>query len=258
MNDHGQNATKSGTLIGKAHEELKTDIILGRHLPGEKLRVEHLKRQYGVSSGTLREALTMLIADRLVVSEGQRGFRVTPVSAPDLIDLNRIRIVLEKEAIRQSIDHGDDEWEGEVVSSFYILSRAEKALTENVKDQALFDEWERRHRAFHLSLISAAPSEWTRYFLAIAYQQCERYRHMFHVLAQGVARQGRARNVDAEHAEILDAVLARDADAAAMLLEQHLLRTLDEWIAFFEETGAFEPEPVASAPVRGPEQTGQR
>ncbi len=243
----GRDAAKSGTLIGKTHARLKNDIITGFHRPGEKLRVEHLKRDYGVSGGTLREALTMLIADRLVIGEGQRGFRVKPVSVNDLIDLNRIRIVLEKEAIRQSIAHGDDEWEGKVVSSFHLLSRSGKGLSGNFENPDLFDEWGRRHNAFHTALFSAAPSDWSRYFLTIAYQQFERYRHIFRVMAQGIKR---PRDAEAEHSDILEAVLARDADAASALLEEHLLRTLDESVEFFEKTGALGPEKIAPGPVR--------
>lgn len=242
---------KLDTLIGKTHAQLKNNIIVGLHRPGEKLRVEHLKLDYGVSGGTLREALTMLIAEGLVVAEGQRGFRVKPVSAGDLIDLNRIRILLEKDAIRESIAHGDEEWEGRVVSSFHILSRATKALAQNLEDRALFDEWERRHRAFHLSLFSAAPSEWARYFLTIAYLQCERYRHMFHALIEEqYSHHHNQRDVEAEHAEILDAVLARDADKAAAALEHHLLKTLDEWVEHFEKAGAFGADGPATDGMR--------
>jgi DNA-binding GntR family transcriptional regulator len=223
-------------LIGKVHADLKSKIIAGLHRPGEMLRVDHLKRDYGVSGGTLREALTMLVADRLVIVEGQRGFKVMPLSAEDLIDLNNVRILLEKEAIRQSITHGDEEWEGKVVSTFHILSRATRAFSRNKNDQAIFDEWERRHRTFHMALFSAARSEWIRYFLTVSYQQYERYRHLFHALTRGIRKK---RDIDTEHADIVDAVLARDADAAAMLLEQHLLRTSDEWVEFFKKTGAF-------------------
>jgi len=232
------------TLIGKAHAELKNNIISGRHQPGEKLRVEHLKRQYGVSSSTLREALTMLISDHLVIAEGQRGFRVKPVSIRDLIDLNRIRIVLEKEAIRQSVMHGDIEWEEKIVSSFHLLDRATKALTKNPGDKQLFDKWERWHTTFHLSLFAADPSEWMQRFLMIAYQQCERYRNIFHLLTQDLARYERSRDIESEHKQIFEAVLARDADAASQLLEEHLLRTLDEWVEFFEATDAFDVDPV--------------
>ena len=238
-----RDAATSGTLVEKAHAALKKDIISGRHLPGEKLRVEHLKRDYGVGGGTLREALTLLIADKLVVAEGQRGFRVALVSAEDLVDLSRIRILLEKEAIRQAIAHGDDEWEASVVSAAHILSRASKAFAGNPRDEAVFDEWERRHRAFHLSLISAAPSEWTRYFLTVAYQQYERYRHMFLAVAKDFYKD---RDAEAEHVAILDAVLARDADTAVRLIEEHLTRSLDEWVGFFEKEGAFDSSRAAA------------
>lgn len=242
---------RTGTLIGKTHARLKNNIITGRYRPGEKLRIEHLKRDYGVSGGTLREALTMLFAEGLVVSEGQRGFRVKPVSAADLIDLNRIRIYLEKDAIRQAIAHGDEEWEGSVVSAYHLLNRATKALVADLEDTALFEEWERKHREFHTVLFAATPSEWTRYFLTIAYLQCERYRYMFHALIEEKYADHRpVRNIEAEHAEILEAVLARDADKAATSLEQHLLLTLDEWVEHFEKVGAFAPEQVAPPPVR--------
>lgn len=241
MDENIGHGDKFDTLIWKAHSELKSNIIAGVHLPGEKLRVEHLKQRYGVSGGTLREALTMLIADRLVIAEGQRGFRVKPVSISDLIDLNRIRIVLEKEAIRQSISCGDARWEGKVVSAFHLLTRATRALEENPSDTEVFDDWERWHREFHIALFSADPSEWTRYFLDIAYQQCERYRYMFHALTQDMVRGHRERDVQAEHTAILDAVLERDANTASKLLEQHLMRTLDEWVEFFDTAGALDP-----------------
>jgi len=240
--EHARDAIKADTLTEKAYAALKDDIIRGRRRPLEKLRVEHLKRDYGVSGSTLREALTMLIADRLVVFEGQRGFRVKPVSAEELIDLNRIRILLEKEAIRQSIAQGDDEWEASVVSSFHMLVLATKAFAENLEDQSIFDEWERRHRAFHLSLIAAAPSEWLRHLVTLSYQQYERYRHLFLVVAKEFYKE---RDAQAEHAAILEAVLARDADAAARLIEEHVTRSLEEWVGYFEKTGAFERAPAA-------------
>lgn len=227
----------SGTLVEKAHAALKQNIIAGLHRPGEKLRVEHLKHHYGVSSGTLREALTMLIADKLVVAEGQRGFQVALVSADDLKDLCSMRILLEKEAIRQSIALGDDEWEAGVVSAFHILNRATRAFTDNMRDEALLEEWERKHRAFHLSLISAAPSRWISSFLALTYQQYERYRHMFLAMAEEFYKD---RDAEAEHTAIVDAVLARDADRAERLIEEHLTRSIEEWMGYFEKVGAFD------------------
>ena len=57
------------TLIEHTYAQLRDDIVTGRLLPGEKLRVEHLKARYGVSAGTLREAITRLASDALVATE---------------------------------------------------------------------------------------------------------------------------------------------------------------------------------------------
>lgn len=231
------------TLTGQVQAHIRNGIVEGVYRPGQKLRVEQLKRDLGVSTSTLREALTMLVADRLVIAEGQRGFKVKNVSAEDLIDLSRIRIVLEKEAIRQAIAHGDEDWEGKVVSSFHILTRATRnLLAGGIEDREVFDEWERRHRAFHMALFAASPSDWSRYFLTLSYQQMERYRHMFQSI---IAEHERNRDIEAEHGKIVDAILDRDADRAAALLEEHLMRTLNEWIVHYEALGELDPQQAA-------------
>ena len=80
------------TLIEHAYTRLRDDIVSGQLVPGEKLRVEHLKERYGVSAGTLREAITRLASDALVVTEGQRGFRVAPITIEDLEDITNLRV----------------------------------------------------------------------------------------------------------------------------------------------------------------------
>jgi len=68
------------TLVERAYLSLRHDIVCGKLVGGERLRVEHLKDQYEVGAGTLREALSLLVSDALVTSEGQRGFRVASIS----------------------------------------------------------------------------------------------------------------------------------------------------------------------------------
>ena len=91
------------TLVESAYRNLRRDIIEGRLTPGEKLRIEHIKDNYGVGAGTMREALSLLISDALVNSQGQRGFRVAPTSLEDFQDITRNRVMLECEALRQSM-----------------------------------------------------------------------------------------------------------------------------------------------------------
>ena len=86
------------SLVAGAYKQLRADIIEGRLLPGSRLRVEHLKDDYKVGAGTLREALGLLVADALVTSHDQRGFRVAPIALEDYYDITNTRVMLECEA----------------------------------------------------------------------------------------------------------------------------------------------------------------
>ena len=68
------------TVGETAYERLRSDIVFGRLPPGQRLRLEALRSSYGVGIGTLREILSRLSAEGLVVAEGQRGFEVPPLS----------------------------------------------------------------------------------------------------------------------------------------------------------------------------------
>lgn len=219
------------TLVEGAYRRLRRDIIEGRHPPGTKLRVEHLKDQYEVGAGTLREALALLVSDSLVVAQGQRGFRVAPISLSDIEDITRTRVMLECEALRQSIAAGDDAWEANVVSAFHRLTRAEEKLATDVAGAV--NEWEERNRIFHETLIAGCQSRWIRQFLGVLYQQSERYRRMS-VLNRPVPG-----DVHDEHEQIYNATIARDTKRATKVLGAHIMRTFDAIQTIAKQDGGF-------------------
>ncbi len=209
------------TLAEGAYLQVRRDIIEGRLAPGEKLRVEHLKDRYGIGAGTLREALALLLSDVLVVAEGQRGFHVAPISLQDLADITHTRVLLETNALRQSIRNGDVEWEATLVAAFHKLSNSEERLEEKLDQRSNVHEWEQRNRGFHEALIAACNSRWQRYLIGLLYRQSERYRHL------AITSNAMPRDVHAEHAAIIDAALKRDAERASSALEQHIRLTFD-------------------------------
>lgn len=207
------------TLTERAYRGLRHDIVCGRLEPGQRLRVEHLKDDYGVGAGTLREALALLVSDALVTVEGQRGYRVSAVSLDDLRDLTDTRVRLETEALRQSIRLGDAAWEALVRESFAQLSDAEEGGAGRDPDH-----WERANRRFHEALIAGYSSPWTRHLLDILYRHGERYRQIAIRLG---ATPGFDRDVHAEHEGIFTAALARQEARAALALEAHIRLTCD-------------------------------
>ena len=207
------------TLAERAYLGLRHDIVSGKLVPGERLRVEHLKDQYQVGAGTLREALSLLLSDALVTAEGQRGFRVAPISLADLEDVTNTRVLIETEALRQSIRHGDARWEADLVGAFHLMTQAETR-----PDGIDPDAFEQCNKAFHEALIAGHPSPWSKYLIGILYRHAERYRNINLRLTAVHAAQ---RDVHREHEEIFRAAINRQEARAALALESHVRLTVD-------------------------------
>src|SRR5689334_19828228 len=93
---------------------LREAILTGRYAPEQKLRFADLQQSFGSGIGTLREALSQLVAEGLVTTDVGRGFRVAPVSREDLLDITRLHVEFERRAILDAVTHGDDDWEAGV------------------------------------------------------------------------------------------------------------------------------------------------
>jgi len=77
-------------------DELRSAIHSGELMPGERLVERKLAASLGVSHIPVREALTRLAEERLVVREPRRGARVAELTARDLEEISSLRIVLEQ------------------------------------------------------------------------------------------------------------------------------------------------------------------
>lgn len=210
-------AVRSKTLMGSVYDRLRHDIVDGELRPGVRLRFDELKENYGVGLSPLREALTRLAAEKLVVLEQNRGFHVAPISRSDLADLLMMRQEIESLAIRRSIERGDDQWEAGIVAAIHALGKRESLTPEGHIDP----EWETRHRTFHDSLVAACDSP----RLLLSRQQltdhADRYRRLSHHYSSA------GRDHLSEHCALSDAVVARDAEKANQLIRQHLARTVE-------------------------------
>ncbi len=104
--DSPRAAGRPPSLTETVYETLRAEILACRLLPGRKLKIRELCGRFGVSLGAVREALSRLTAEGLVVAETQRSFQVAPVSAADLADLTRLRVDIEGLALRWAIAAG--------------------------------------------------------------------------------------------------------------------------------------------------------
>jgi GntR family carbon starvation induced transcriptional regulator len=207
------------TLFEGVYQKLRGDILGCRLRPGAKLQINTLAGDREVSLGVVREALTRLAAEGLVVAEPQRGFHVAPVSLEDLSDLTNTRIEIENLCLASSIEQGGVEWETAIVAALHRLSRTPYSAPGD--DRRLSEEWAAAHSAFHEALVSATGSIWLSRIRSSLYQQSERYRRL------SVPVRVSKRDVEEEHRAISKAALGRQKARACELMREHLMMTMN-------------------------------
>jgi DNA-binding GntR family transcriptional regulator len=206
------------TAIESVYEALRQAILTGEIAPGVRMRVEELRKKFGVGASTVREALSRLLVENLVTTEGQRGFRAASVSVEDFQHIVEMRAMLEARAVRESIMKGDDDWESAFVAAHHNLAKIENEM--GGREHQSVAEWEKRNRAFHNAMIGGCTNEWLLNFREILYNHSVRY------LQIAVTDRTIPRDVRSEHQAIFDAVIARDAALAEKLTIEHIYRSV--------------------------------
>jgi DNA-binding GntR family transcriptional regulator len=203
------------TVGERVYAKVRSAILLGERRPGTKLKLDPIRKELGVSISTLREALAQLASEGLVEAEGQKGFRVIPVSCRDLLEVSDLRQLLECHAVRKSIEAGDLKWERDIVAAHRMLALSERLMMKGGTAHAA--EWQKFDREFHIALMSACGSRWILRMYRQIHDQYLRYQ----VLSfKTVGFRGKA--LIREHAALMDYALNRDADAATALLARHI------------------------------------
>lgn len=208
-------APEGATLSTVISDRLRAEVLAGRRDPGSRVRLEELKLEFGVSWSPIREAVSRLVAEGVIVADGPRSYRVAPASRTELNEILRLRVMLETTALRGAIEQGDDAWEADVLAAQHRLSKLESRRV--APDEA--EQWETWHRAYHDALTRACESPILLQFCRTLHDMNDRYRRIY------LSKHSVDRDVAAEHRAITSATLARDADRACALLKSHIERT---------------------------------
>jgi len=210
--DGGSEAPVNETRTSEVYRRLRDDLLSGALPPGARLPMQELSTRYGVAFAPLREALFLLKSESLVIASDHKGFRVPLLSAAEFQELAGTRMLLEGQALRLSIERGDDAWEARLVASFHCLSLSTKRGDHSSAKTR--PDWEKAHEEFHEALIAAAASRLLLRLRAMLTNLVLRYRR---IALDNAAK----RDHLAEHKAIMDAALSRNANLAVKLLSEH-------------------------------------
>ncbi len=216
-----------------AYQVLRHEILHGTLMPGDRLRIADLNQRHRLGLTPIREALMRLASEGLVSWQSYRGATVAGIDIDELRDMVRTRRQIGRLCLTQAIELGDAAWEAEIVRSFHLLKRTPFPGSSDIAETP--GTWERFHREFHYALIAACGSPWLLRFWTTLADHSERYRKL-RLLRSGAGPPA-DRDIDREHEEIMQAVIARDVSAATALLDQHLARTEEAAARLFEPGG---------------------
>lgn len=222
--DLAPEAPGTTTISTRAMDSLRSEILMGRLPPGERLKANEVRVRLGVSVGVAREALMRLAEQDLVRSEDNRGFSVRPIRADELVQLTSARVLIEGEALRLAVERADMRWQGHVLALQHQLSRTPEHFETG---HGVSLDWTERHLAFHAALIAGSGN-------TVLTGIGERLQRAAQVYPSWAVSASKARHTASEHQGIVDAVLAGDASTAVtrycdhiQLTTQHLLQALE-------------------------------
>jgi DNA-binding FadR family transcriptional regulator len=228
-----QNERLYATTARRIAEMIQRDgLARGERLPSE----QELSRMLQVSRATVREAIVALEVSGVVEVKLNVGAVVqAPYRAPDsalsvdmrnrllsdafgasnLREVTWLRIMIESDGAAMSIAEGGVGWESALVAAHHRLAHIESRMHRD--GRADFDLWRQCDWEFHAALLSACGSELHQMVHKAAFEQFRRVvAHEFQTIGF------RGHHIIEEHKAILDAALARDAEACARALETHI------------------------------------
>jgi DNA-binding GntR family transcriptional regulator len=219
----GAMAISAGTRGNAVFGLLRADLLAGRLDPGSKLKLADLGARYTASASVVREALSRLAEQGLVMAHPQRGFSVLTLSPEDLTDLTDTRIDIEPLAARRSARRGDLAWETSLVAAHHTLARTPVATAEGEINEA----WLGAHRTFHQALIADCGSPRLQGITTALRDTAELYRVWSRSLAHDDDR-----DIAGEHNRLTELAIARDADSLAIAVAAHIQHTTDALLRY--------------------------
>jgi DNA-binding GntR family transcriptional regulator len=189
----------------QVYETLKAAILQGDLPPASKLTETQMAERLGVSPTPVREAFRRLAAEGLVAIAPWRGVTVQSISDREMVETYQCREVLEGLACRLAAATLDAAGIAELAR---LLRASRQARTAS--------EVARRNTELHNVIVSYAGNAKLTAMLGLFHAVIQRDRSLTAYNAK------RRAEIHAEHAAIIEALRARDADAAEEAMRRHV------------------------------------
>ncbi|OQM74160.1 GntR family transcriptional regulator [Manganibacter manganicus] len=217
---------RSRNLVSQLNDELRIRIQSGRFKAGDRLNINALSKEFGISATPIREALAMLSAERLVVFRENVGYRVAPPpTKEEFIQWATARVLIETQSLLLNKEPISPE----------TISRLKDANARIASDEGSgvtqMTEFQDANWEFHKILVGLARNE----FLSAAHETLYHGRRFSQIfLGRGVVDRSR---IVSEHQGIIDALETGTLETASNRLREHVLVSVARDRKFASDAG---------------------
>jgi DNA-binding GntR family transcriptional regulator len=216
MSASGQNSgqiERPSGLAESVYRRIRADIMSLKLPPDSRISMDSLARELGVSQTPIREALSMLEANGLVIRKQFSGYCTTPrLTRAQLDELFEFRLLVEPHAARKAAEAMDA---GDAARLTETATRMDASRVP--PGEASHENFADSDTEFHRRIALGAGNGLIAQSLARLHIHVQIFRSSFgsQLAAEAVA----------EHARVLDAILAHDGDAAEGAMRGHIERS---------------------------------
>jgi DNA-binding GntR family transcriptional regulator len=210
------NAVEKISLSDKVMLLLRKNIVSGALSAGSPLKQEELSDRFGVSMGSLREALRTLNSEGLVTLLPNRGAVVSELSALEAEEIFDIRTYLELGALELALPHVTER----------IFDAAEKILDR--MDTAGASKWADMNRSFHATLYAPASRPRLMGLICSMHDNVGRYMRLY---LDTLNFQSESQK---EHRDLLAACREGDLLTAQRILREHMRRAREQLVRYLK------------------------
>jgi DNA-binding GntR family transcriptional regulator len=195
------------SLSDQVYAMLRADLIDLHYKPGSRIIIEELEKELGISRLPIRDALQKLIDEGLVIKRPRVGYFVVRFSKEDIVDLFRVRALLENFSLSSGFEVISHE------SLFSLRDKYEKFKGKNNFSEEDKDNLFELEELFHRDLIivnSKSP------LIIKLYDDIKTKIKMVSRMTMRLDRD------IVEHLEVLEAIIDKDKERALKMLHRHL------------------------------------
>ena len=200
------------TTQERVMEELRRRILTGELRPGEPVRPDQIALELGVSRVPVREALKILEGEGQLEYRAHHGYTLAELHLPDLLEIYRIRQLLEDEAARRALPRLTDD---DLARMRAAIDAMERLGPQDPATMAV------ENRRFHLALLEASAMPHLLHHVRLLWNASDHYRSVYYTDEE------HRRQVHAEHRRIVEAAAAGHADALVAALDEHRDHAID-------------------------------